>query len=278
MTILSTAFIFTFINIHSIKEDNEISQNLYIIDYPNKYTRPICNIIVWQSLLNLFNKENFITVNDIVNMFKIIDPDKIKSTCKIISTDNTIYFSDFNNFLHNLKESDYNTLISYISKDDLSTPTDWSIIDSDSEPTDNETEDSEPTDNETEDSEPTDNETADSEATDNETEDSESTDNKKIIHLEETDQIINPLIKFYDPNLIVTPKLTLRNKPQHYIEYKVENKKDDSKNTQTQNEETKKYSWYMNYLIELNEYFKCFWVYDTISSYIKVPTWVKKYF
>ncbi len=191
----------------------------------------------------------------------------------IILKDSNIYFSDFNNFLYNLKESDYNTLISYISKDDLSTPSDWSIIDSDNEDKNNEDKNNESTDNESIDYESTDNESTDNESTNN-----ESTDDKKVINLEETDQIINPLIKFYNPNLIVTPKLTLRNKQQHYIEYKVENKKDDSENRQTQNEETKKYSWYMNYLIELNEYFKCFWLYDTISSYIKVPTWVKKYF
>ena len=256
MTILSTAFIFTFINIHSLEENNDISSNLYVVDYPNKYSRPICNIILWKALLHLLKKENFIIVDDIITMFNIIDEDKIRSTCKIISKDNQIYFSDFNNFLYNLKESDYNTIMSYISKDDLSTPTDWSIISTDNESTDNE-------------------------STDNESIDNESIDNDAI-NLEEKNKIVNPLVKFYDPTMINAPKLTLRNKPQHYIEYKIEDKKPGLINikepsNQPPNEE-KEYSWYMNYLIKLNEYFKCFWLYNTISSYIKVPIWVKKYF
>ena len=56
MTILSTAFIFTFINIQSIDENCEILPNLYVVDYPKQYSRPICNIILWKSLLNLLKK------------------------------------------------------------------------------------------------------------------------------------------------------------------------------------------------------------------------------
>ena len=82
--------------------------------------------------------------------------------------------------------------MSYLSKDDLSTPTDWSIIDSENESGDNESGV---------------NESIEIESGDNESPDNEYTD-RKVNHLEKTNEIINPLVKFYDPTMINTPKLT----------------------------------------------------------------------
>ncbi len=95
------------------------------------YSREISNLIIWKTLLKNLNKEHFITIEDLVNEYTFLSKEDIISSCKKkITTDNNIYYYDFNKFMLSIVDNDYQKLLSLIKTDFLKTPSDWSTISS----------------------------------------------------------------------------------------------------------------------------------------------------
>lgn len=271
MPLLNYAFILSLIEIKSFQKSKHDQNDIFEVNN-QRLSKNICNRILWKALLKLIDQENFITIENLLNYFQAENSEAIIKIGQLITSDNVIYFYDFNHFLNNISTDDYYKLINHIMDDGLLTPSDWSVISSDDE----------------------------------------------SIDYNKGDEIINPLsispenksnneevnvntqvtVKFYDPQTIKSPNLVKRVKPTPL--YPTLSHNDATANSHTTNviidtqpeeinnsinepktaekDKRKEYSWYINYLIRLNEYLKQYTIYKKINSYIGVPNWVKKYF
>ena len=262
MNILNKSFIYFLITLTSFYDSPmERSHRTHLINN-TYYSTSNCNCEFWECLLKLLQVENSITLKVFTNKFPDIK-DEIKTLYKLIGNDRVIYFCDINLFLLKLNSEDYTTLMEYILPDGLDTPSDWSSIGS----SDEELEDVVITFNINEtisspihvvnseiientlvisDSDPKQNPLQENVAKSDMLPDGKSVD---------TVEYINPIIdspkkiKYYDPTII--PKKEFYAKQPKYCAYC--------------NDKPQKYSWYMSLIVNCAEW-------------IKVPTWIRKYF
>ena len=134
MILLNCLFITSLLidsKLSTIDNDINASNKLYYFPENQTYSRPISNLIIWKTLLEYLKKEHFITIDDLVNEFTFLSREDIIKSCKTkITTDNNIYFYDFNKFMLSIVDKDYQKLLSLLKTDYLKTPSDWSTISS----------------------------------------------------------------------------------------------------------------------------------------------------
>lgn len=127
---MNLSFLLSFVNIKDINTD------IYDIrHFPFNSTvlsTNELNYLIWSNFSSLFNDKSFITMDDLVYTVGM-DKDTLTGLFRLITSKDFIDYNNFSDFLNRVHNEDYLQLISNIPKDTLSTPSDWSSIGSDCE-------------------------------------------------------------------------------------------------------------------------------------------------